>query len=118
MSAHVIQGRNAMEGFVHVIESARTAANISQRALAKKTGISQPTLSRILSGERVPKMPELILIADAIGCSTSQLTGNGISARVECAARANEGTYPHEMKQRLLHMLEIDALLDLLGATE
>ena len=49
------------------IERARVAAGLSQRALADATGISQPTLSRIISGGRAPKMPEVVAIAWATG---------------------------------------------------
>lgn len=42
------------------IESARQAAHLSQRALQDRTGISQSTLSRILSGGRPAKMTEII----------------------------------------------------------
>ena len=43
------------------IEAARTAAGLSQRALQDRTGISQSTLSRILSGKRAAKMTEIML---------------------------------------------------------
>ena len=45
------------------IERARATAGLSQRALADMTGISQPTLSRVISGQRPAKMPELMAIA-------------------------------------------------------
>lgn len=38
------------------IEKAADAVGLTQRALATETGISQPTLSRIISGERAPKV--------------------------------------------------------------
>lgn len=44
-----------------LIERARVAAGLSQRALADETGISQPTLSRIISGHRAAKMREALL---------------------------------------------------------
>ncbi|HLR97285.1 MAG TPA: helix-turn-helix transcriptional regulator [Jiangellaceae bacterium] len=44
-----------------LIERARVAAGLSQRALADETGISQPTLSRIISGHRATKMREALL---------------------------------------------------------
>jgi transcriptional regulator with XRE-family HTH domain len=50
-----------------LIERARAAAGLSQRALADQTGISQPTLSRIIAGDRVAKMPEIMTIAWATG---------------------------------------------------
>lgn len=94
------------------IESARAAAGLSQRALANKSGISQATLSRILSGERTAKMPEIILIADATGCTVAQLTGSAVADRVQCAARATNGSSMASMRQRLLHFAELDAYLD------
>ena len=94
------------------IESARKAARLSQRTLAARTGISQATLSRILSGDRTAKMPEIILIADAVGCTVAQLTGTAVARRVECAARSTNGASMDSMRQRLIHFLELDASLD------
>lgn len=94
------------------IESARKAARLSQRTLAARTGISQATLSRILSGDRTAKMPEIILIADAVGCTVAQLTGTDVARRVECAARSANGASMDSMRQRLIHFLELDAYLD------
>ncbi|MFW5415285.1 helix-turn-helix transcriptional regulator [Nocardiopsis sp. CNT-189] len=95
------------------IERARAAAGLSQRALADATGISQSTLSRIISGDRAAKMPELVAIAWETGHTVAQLTGNGaVSERVECAARATNGSDMDAMRQALLDFLELDAYLD------
>lgn len=101
-----------MNDMIAAIESARTAAGLSQRALADKTGISQATLNRILSGDRPVKMPELILVSDAVGCTVAQLTGSAVADRVQCAARSTNGASLETMRQRLLHFMEIDAHLD------
>lgn len=100
------------------IESAREAAGLSQRALEDRTGISQATLSRILSGKRPAKMTEIILIADAVGCTVAQLTGTAVADRVQCAARATNGSDMEKMRQRLLHFIELDAYLDDQGIPE
>lgn len=94
------------------IESARQAAGLSQRALQDRTGISQSTLSRMLAGNRPAKMTEIILIADATGCTVAQLTGTAVADRVQCAARATNGSAMDSMRQRLLHFIELDAYLD------
>lgn len=94
------------------IESAREAAQLSQRALEDRTGISQSTLSRILSGKRPAKMTEIIQIADATGCTVAQLTGTATADRVQCAARATNGSAMDKMRQRLLHFIELNAYLD------
>lgn len=95
-----------------VIESARIAAGLSQRALAERIEISYPTLNRILNGERAAKMPEIIQLADALGCTVGQLTGSAVSERVQFAARATNGSSMSTMRQRLMHFIEMDAYLD------
>lgn len=95
------------------IERARAAAGISQRRLADVTGISQATLSRIIAGSRVAKMPEIVLIARATGHTVAQLTGTGdLAARVQCAARATNDSGMDAMREALLHYLELDGYLD------
>ena len=101
-----------MNAMVAAIENARAAAGLSQRALADRTGMSQATLNRILAGERTAKMTEIILIADATGCTVAQLTGSAVADRVQCAARATDSASMGSMRQRLLHFMELDAYLD------
>ena len=96
-----------------LIERARRAAGLSQRALADVTGISQSTLSRIISGDRVVKLPEIVAIAWATGHTVAQLTGAGtVADRVQCVARATNGSRMDGMRQALLHFLELDDYLD------
>ncbi len=94
------------------IKSARTAAGLSRCALADRLGISQSTVNRILSGDRPAKMTEIIEIADAVGCTVSQLTGNAVADRVLCAAPALDVASIATMRQRLRHLMELDAYLD------
>ncbi len=96
-----------------LIERARVAAGLSQRALAEATGVSQSTLSRIVSGSRPAKMPELVAIAWATGHTVAQLTGTGMVAdRAQCAARATNDSGMEDMRQALLHFLELNDYLD------
>lgn len=95
-----------------LIERARVAAGLSQRALADATGISQSTLSRIIAGRRVAKMPEIMEIAQATGYTVAQLTGAGtVADRVRCAARATGDSDMDGMCQALLHFLELNDYL-------
>lgn len=96
-----------------LIERARTSAGLSQRGLADVTGISQSTLSRIISGDRAAKMPEIVLIARATGHTVAQLTGTGtVVDRLQCAARATNDSGMAGMREALLHFLELDNYLD------
>lgn len=96
-----------------LIERARVAANLSQRALADATGISQSTLSRIISGDRVAKMPEVVALALATGHTVAQLTGVGtVADRAQCVARATNDSAMDRMREALLHFLELDDYLD------
>ena len=94
------------------IERARVAAGLSQRTLADVAGVSQPTLSRVISGQRTAKMPELMAIAWATGVTVAELTGAGtVAERAECAARATNHADMDVMREALLHFLELDEYL-------
>lgn len=96
-----------------LIDRARVAAGLSQRALADATGISQSTLSRIISGDRTAKMPEVVAIAWATGHTVAQLTGTGtVADRAQCAARATCDSGIDRMREALLHFLELDEYLN------
>ena len=96
-----------------LIERARIAAGLSQRGLADATAISQPTLSRIISGDRIAKLPEIVLIAQATGHTIRQLTGTGtVGDRAQCAARATNGSDMESMREALLDFLELNDYLD------
>ncbi|GAA4916662.1 helix-turn-helix domain-containing protein [Streptomonospora salina] len=95
------------------IERARMDAGTSQRALADRSGISQATLSRIISGERTAKMPEIVAIAWATGRTVAELAGVARTAdRAQCAARATNGSDADGMRQKLLSFLELNDFLD------
>ncbi|MBP2334012.1 Zn-dependent peptidase ImmA (M78 family)/transcriptional regulator with XRE-family HTH domain [Saccharothrix coeruleofusca] len=96
-----------------LIERARIVAGFSQRALADATGISQSTLSRIISGDRAAKMPEVVAIAWATGHTVAQLTGVGaVADRAQCVARATRDSGMEHMREALLHFLELNDYLD------
>ncbi len=95
------------------IRQAMSAAQLTQRVLAQVTGISQPTLSRIITGERTAKIPEIVAIAAATGHTVAELTGVGpVADRAQYAARATNGAEMAAMRRELLHYLELDAYLD------
>lgn len=96
-----------------LIERARVAAGLSQRALADATGISQPTLSRIISGDRQAKMPEVVAIAWATGHTVAQLTeARSVADRTQYAARATNDCDMDRIRVALLHFAELNDYLD------
>lgn len=99
-----------------LIERALEQAGMSQRALADATDISQSTLSRIISGDRDAKLPELVAISWATGWTVARLTGDGtVAERALCAARATNGSAMESMRNKLIEFLELDEHLTDLG---
>lgn len=99
------------------IKAARGRAGLSQRALAKKAGLSQPTLHRIEQGTRPPKMPEMIALSRALGCPLSEISEHSpVRDRVVCFARAENPPAP--LHGELVHFLELDAYLDEQGVPQ
>ena len=87
-------------------------AGFSQRKAAELTGISQPTLSRILSGQRAPTRPALSLLAPVTGVPLARRPGRGpVPDRGLPAARAVDGAAMEEMRRTLIGYLELDAYL-------
>ncbi|MGO1542825.1 MAG: helix-turn-helix domain-containing protein [Gulosibacter sp.] len=97
---------------IAVIERARASSGLSQRDLGELCEISQPTLNRILSGERPIKMTEVIRISDATDSTVVQLCGSAVTDRVECVAALTEGSSRALLYQPLLRFMEIDSYLD------
>jgi transcriptional regulator with XRE-family HTH domain len=93
------------------------AAGLSQRDLAEETGISQPTISRIVTGARAASMPELVSIAWALGVPVEDLIEERtLDDRVLVAPRAQEPTADaSEVRRRLVGYLRMELHLDALG---
>lgn len=94
-------------------------AGMDQRTLRDETGISQPTLSRIISGKREPRMDEVLLLAGALGVGPSELLDeNPLEDRVLAAHRATDATVDTaDVRQKLLSFLQMDEYLELHGIT-
>ncbi|OLR91264.1 helix-turn-helix domain-containing protein [Actinokineospora bangkokensis] len=96
-----------------LVDRARRAAGLSQRDLAAAAGISQSTLSRIISGDREAKVPEVVALALATGHTVAQLTGNtAVADRVQCAARSTSNSAMEQLRGSLLHFLQLNDYLD------
>lgn len=96
-----------------LIEQARMAAGPSKRSLAEATGVSRSTLSRIITGNRTAKMPEIALIAQATGHTVAQVTGTTtVADRVQCAAGPTNDSSMEGMREALLYFVELNDYLD------
>lgn len=89
---------------------------MTQRALAEVTGISQPTLNRILTGAREPKLNEVISIASALGVSVNDLAErSAVAGELVCSARSGRDGAADKMLAELTFYFELDAYLDAQG---
>lgn len=62
------------------LRQARRRAGLSQRALARQTGIAQPTIARVETGEHSPRVATLAALLDACGDAIEALprAGDGV----------------------------------------
>lgn len=94
-----------------LVDAARERAGLSQRALAEKSEVSQATLSRIISGDRTAKMPEIIRIAWATGETVAKLSGvSTVADRIECTVGVDDPGRG-ELRRQAIQWLELDDLL-------
>ncbi len=67
---------------VELITTLKTEKKISNKRIAEETGISESTISRILSRQVEPKFEDVVRIAIAVGASLDALAG---IVRIEAA---------------------------------
>lgn len=95
------------------IRELREAASLPQAAAAEALGISQPTYSRIESGERALAGDELVTLADLFGVRAAAIVGlPALRERARSAARTDGSSAAMDtMRERLYDYLELDAYL-------
>lgn len=94
------------------IERARMAAGLSREALAEAAGVSQLTLSSIISGARMAKLPEIAAIAWATGQTVARLTDVPMMAdRVQSTVHAASESGTGDLRNQLLYFLELNDYL-------
>ena len=95
------------------IREVREARGVSQAAAAEALEISQPTYSRIESGERPLAGDELVILADLFGVRAAAVTGlPELRQRARYAARTDGSpTAMTTMREKLYAYLELDAYL-------
>ncbi|GIE33949.1 hypothetical protein Ait01nite_069940 [Actinoplanes italicus] len=101
------------------IREAREVAGVSQDAARRAIDVSQPTYSRIESGERVIRGDELVQLADCFGVRAAAITGlPEVRERARFAARTDgDFSAMTVMRERLYAYLELDSYLTGQGIT-
>jgi transcriptional regulator with XRE-family HTH domain len=65
------------EELVAALDAERVKQEVSFYELSKRTGLDAIGVTRILAGERVPGLPHVIKIAEALGLTVSVKKGKG-----------------------------------------
>lgn len=95
------------------ISRALEQSGLSQRKVGEASGISQATISRIISGGRTPTVPEILSLSRALGVPFSSLADlEQASDRALFAARASGDSDMTEMREVLKSYLNMNAFLD------
>jgi len=95
------------------IRQVREASGVSQDEARKAIEVSQPTYSRIESGDRAIKGDELVMLADRFGVRAAAITGVAdVRDRARFAARTDGGSSAMTaMRDRLYAAMELDGYL-------
>ncbi len=97
-----------IENFKYRLEKALTQRNIKPADLAKRTGISESTISQYRSGYAKPKEQKLMIIANALNVNPTWLLGLDVPMEVPLAAR-----YSTESAQLLIQVKNNPVLMRL-----
>lgn len=77
-------------GFSDNLKAARDRASLSQLQLSEKSGVSQSAISAIENKGRSPSETTMKMLADALGCTVSELLGEQSSESVHDSMTADE----------------------------
>ncbi|MEA2609677.1 MAG: helix-turn-helix protein [Chloroflexota bacterium] len=111
-AAPALTERNA-EGFREWLVNQLRARKMSQRQLAKKSGVDHSSISRLVRGDRVPSLHTAMRLAHSIdptdqeagGLRPGQGTGGSPTARVEYALRGDDRLLEADVREIMLYYL-------------
>ena len=85
----------------------------TQKELAEKTGITEASMSKYLSGERTPRIDVIVNLANALEITTDELLGNDIDEKAmtffkakTVLARGMESMSEEDKKKLMKFLLE------------
>lgn len=85
----------------------------TQRALAEKTSLTEGAISKYLSGERMPHLDVLVILAHCLGVSTDYLLGMENAPKEENYQKIyqmierNKGSFSAEERIKLISLLSV-----------
>ncbi len=85
----------------------------TQKELAEKTGITEASMSKYLSGDRTPRIDVIVNLANALDITTDELLGNDINEKKmtffqakTVLARGKESMSEEDKKELIKFLLE------------
>lgn len=82
----------------------------SNKAVAELTGVSESTVSRYLSGEQSPPFDFVVKVAEALGLSLDEITGNPTGAKhaaENAALEALRASYEQRLEDKREHIASL-----------
>ncbi len=93
------------------LESRRRGLRISRAALAERTGLSVPTLNRILDGEGNPTLETLVALSSALGVEF-RITNQIVEFKELCSAREFRKSVAEQKALRLVKLVQGTSALE------
>ncbi|MDO8484080.1 MAG: helix-turn-helix transcriptional regulator [Candidatus Limnocylindrales bacterium] len=101
------------EGFHEWLQGQLKATKLSQRQLARKSGVDHSSISRLIRGDQVPSLDTAMRLARGIdpaednpgGFRPGAATGTNPAARVEYALRADDRLSEADVREIMLYYL-------------
>lgn len=92
-----------MASFGENLRKLRKERKLSMDALAEKAGTSKQVLSRYENGERVPKISMVQKLADALGVSISELSGEVFEIKANIPVQHYRGGLADRLAEAVLN---------------
>lgn len=92
----------------------------SNKAVAELTGVSESTVSRYLSGEQSPPFDFVVKVAEALGLSLDEITGNPTGAKhaaENAALEALRASYEQRLEDKREHIASLKNRIERMEAT-
>lgn len=76
--------------FAETLRAYRKSAGLTQAGLAERAGVGRETIYKTEAGRGYPRVEVCMAIAEALGCTTSELLGEGSAGDIAALKIANQ----------------------------